>query len=337
MVRSSVLCYKVSYCLGATEEGLVERFNDIHTLAQQMNYFDGKRATQEFRALARVYFLCIRYEEVYFKAPSLKEGAGDRLDGYIENISFDIEKVFKARRSLEDFLYDIARRANSLIPDMYKELEIGLKYSDFAVLFTLQDLTHQKVLATRFVLRYMRSSFNFCFFASTVLNIDVPAMLSTDAFLLKRLALVTGRLDVRISDFSELARKVSNNSDKAFVKLSDLSRFDCVFIDARSVDPTILSAVLNAAAEDGKVQWITGIAGVYDKLQDNATPENTLVIAHMEADVLDTLRDLMIKTSIAIHMPVSQSTYVRILKNEWPNTYLLSVKEEDVVTEALSD
>ena len=331
MGQNQLLCYKLCYILGVTEETLYLRFRRLHELAIKGDYFKDKPAVRDFRALTRVYFLLIRHYDLYRKANSIFEISGNRLDDYLNGVSFDVDSIFKSSSNLVECINMFSRLVSDLLHKVYIELEIGLSFSEFLLFTELPQIMEQELRQVQFLLKRSPSYFNIYFFASEVLNADISEMMRSDKFLLKRLLLVTGCRIASCSDTSSLALAVQNEDNSAFLKVQDLDQFQWVYVDMTSVSNEVKEMISKMQfGEDTEVIYVANRVQCFERLTGDNTTTNTVLITHCHEQIIDMLQDWTCHVSILLTMPLPKTTYRRVVKHDWSNVYLLSMKNSVV-------
>ena len=324
MGPSQVLCYKVSYCLGATAAGLEEKFPQVHSMVTKINYFGDKPATNRFRIVSKFYFMLIRYFDLYDQAPDFRSVSGDKLDVYFRNCDIDLERKFSERTSTEDFLTYLAHINGNSIPSVYRELEPSISFDQFYALMSWPVIGKYDISQVKFWLKQGSSRFNFYFFASSVFNCDMLRMLNSDSLFFKRIHIVFGDMDEKDYDKSALGTALYSPIVRSFMNPTDLIKFSNIVVDTKSVPENVFRALPGLVSEGVPLHYYRGIDSCLAHLNDRCTFDNTVIILRCEESDMELLQEYTEKTTLLLSLPLSKSVYKQALEGRWENVYLLS-------------
>lgn len=326
MYQNRLLCFKVCWTIGIPENILSNMYPELVNTARNIHYFDDLRATNDLRATLRLLYDVIRNYALYTHIESVELIDFSRFAEYFERCSCDLTDVVRKAKNAKVLVNTLGRRANNLLADAYRELKLGLEFEDFLLLFRVPPLTEGEIVKTRFMMK-LDSEFPYTyFFGDTILNSNKSCMFQQDWNLLQRISIVTGLAPLKLKDHSSLAIALKDCDDQAFIASTDLNRFSTIYIDTSTVEATTLDIIqanlpykLNATLCRDFEECVSSASSAGDA-------STTAILAHVDKSEL--VRSLTGSTSatIILTMPVHKGLYKQILRRDFPDTYLLSIR-----------
>lgn len=326
--RNKLLCYKVCYALGVPDFILKQAYKDIWEVSTESGYFDNRVTVNEFRSISHIYFMCAKHYDLYSASKSIIDVAGERFDAYLKHTRIDMEHLYKSNGDLGNFLHNIAMRANSLLPDVYRELATGLLFTDFYNLFSLPTVSMRPDFSRiEYILAKSHNKFNIYFWFDDLLNINNGEVLSSDVILLRRLSISSGRtIDVE-KDKSVLVDLLRDRDDKYFINILDLAPYFTIYVDGESVNRKCLNKL--ATLYGDKVQIVPEkLLGKNNKLKAGISFNDSSVYITAVYDE----KDMFYPDNVSEYLPVivclpaPQKLFTSIISGQYPNLRLMSYK-----------
>ncbi len=328
MSNNQILCFKLCYILGASEEYLESTYSKMYSLADSLMYFGEKQAAQHYRVLIQTYYRLIRFYDNYRRVKHVAEFERAFIEIItLSGLTDEIEQLLLYSSGLDEVINKLSRKANSLLNQVYDEMEFGLCFSDFCLLTLIPALSHLEILQVQFFLKRMPLGLNVHFFSNDVFNIDTSDMLRSDTLLVRRLNLVTGSKQGKIVDKSALGKALLAEDDTAFLHLPDLLQYQEVLVDGYSVIEADQQQIRYFCTDGLRYVLCKDCDACVSQLSEDSTPASTIIITHRTEEKLETLEPIMERATFLVTMPVPRATYRRILRKSWPNVFLLSMRE----------
>lgn len=322
-MNKSLLTYKVCYSLGVSNMALEESFKKIHQVAKEIHYFDELPTTRKYRALCRIYFMCIRYHQDYSYASSLKEVSGERFVLYAGNYMDYFEELFASSSSLESFLSTLAMKAKEMCFDVYRELKPGLPFPWFSKLLALKEPTSTDLFDIQGVLRNLPADYNIYFCESVSLNNNILATLKKDTSLLKRMRVMNkGNTIPTIKDESILAASLEDSVNELFLHPEDFREYACVLVDDTTIPPETLEKVNDILSTEA----LSNVLHLPHPDAEIFNGENICKITGVwSQEDVDRVTNKQLGL-VVLTLPQPREVYQSVMNGDYENVYLLSTK-----------
>lgn len=311
-MQNDLLCLKLCYCFGVSEQELRLRFGDAMEIADEIGYFKSLPHTRELRTLYRVIFGTIRSMDKVKDNWQVQHILGAREAETIKRMGLDFDTICQNAKSLDFALQIFITMANSKLPHVYQELQISLPYAMFELLLKIRNFTLQELPSVQYMLKRQTAATNVYFSNSEILNVSVYETLRSDATVLKRLRVLCGDgvPDVVI-DNSELGKRLKDSKNFFFVRSKDLDQFETLIFDASTMQRTRPEEMFMEHVDDLEMLTVGSVFSV-----DEATllSPKTVVISR-DSRLLGDKRI----ANLYIPLPIARGVYKKVLKGMYPH------------------
>lgn len=333
MLSDTLLCYKMCYCLGATDSILQYDYPALAEVARQCNYFDDLKDTRTLRAVNHVFFYVCRYRGQFASGKSFSKTIGNEMGDMLEGIDFNPNIMYEDSVDLLDFLGKLAEKSRKLLPSVYDELKPGISYTSFEVLLRLPTPTQAMFDSANYNMRTLTAGYNFYFFDKEALNLAAKSMFKSDPALLKAVRIARGTTKDNVVDTSRLAEVWSQQgpvvTEQHFVNVKvaqDLGK-TLVYL-SEGIESTTQAHLMERVASVPLNMNMVATKEAFDAMasKEDFKQSETMLVCRTSKSGIDALIKQYPELSISVVMPMEQNLYKSILAGHYHNVSVFSLK-----------
>lgn len=333
MLSDTLLCFKMCYCLGATDSTLQYDYPALAEVAKKCNYFADLKNTRTLRAVNHAFFYVCRYRGQFTAGKSFSKTIGNEMGDMLSGVDFNPDIMYEDSSDLLDFLGKLAEKSRKLLPAVYEELKPGISFTSFETLVRLPTPTQAMFDSANYNMRTLPAGCNYYFFDKETLNIALKSMFKSDSALLKAVRIARGTVKDNVVDTSKLADVWNETmpaiTEQHFITVKAASEMgkNIIYL-SDGIEPQAQSHLMERFASVPVNMNIVATQEVFDNIAsgEGFKQEETLLVCRKSKAGIDALIRKYPNLTVCVVMPMEQHLYKSILAGYLENVFIFSLR-----------